>query len=243
MDVVMRPHFPSPPVVHRSAAASESERSLAEAWLGAEHPLVDALDRFEVACRQLFSVTAVQGGAAFLVFGGWRIGVSIMLAAGAVQVVLCCRVGAVRAARRDLCRELIIAGGGGLPLPSVSDLSRRLLDIRTRARLARSIDDVVRAAVRPRMFPGEPRPLPDARVIRAAAPELRQVASLLRDRPDVRGVALVEWLLSSPATPLYGFELEPLRRELWRARYLLAQEAQGCQAVTGAGRPPTGSPA
>ena len=225
----MRPHFPSPPVVHRSAAGSESECSLAEVWLGAEHPLVDALDRVEVACRQLVSVTAVQGGAVFLVFGGWRIGGSIVLAAGAVQVVLCCRLGTLRAARRDLCRELIIAGGGDLPLRSVSDLSRRLLDIRTRTRLARSIDDIVRAAVRPRMFPGEPRPLPDARVIRAAAPELRQVALLLRDSPDVRGVALVEWLLSSPATPLYGFELEPLRRELWRARYLLAHEAKGSQ--------------
>jgi hypothetical protein len=209
--------------------------------LGAEHPLVDALDRFEVACRQLVSVTAVQGGAVFLMFGGWRIGVSVMLAAGVVQVALGCRVGALRAARRDLCRELIIAGDGGLPLPSVSDLSRRLLDRRTQARLARSLDDVVHTAVRPRVFPGEPRPLPDAGVIRAAAPELRQVTSLLRDSPDVRGVALVDWLLSSPATPLYGFELEPLRRELWRARYLLAQEAQGCQAVSGAGRPPTGS--
>ena len=239
----MRPHCPSPPALPRSPAGTESERLLAEAWLGADHPLIDALDRFAIACRQLVALTAVQGGAVFLVFGGWQIGVSIMLAAGVVQVVLCCRVGALRAAKRDLFRELIIAGGGALPLPSVRGLSRRLLDSGTQERLARSIDDVVRAAVRPRMFPGEPRPLPDARVIRAAAPELRQVASLLRDRPDVRGVALVEWLLSSPATPLYGFELEPLRRELWRARYLLAQETQGGQAVTGAGRPPTGSPA
>ena len=140
-----------------------------------------------------------------------------------------------------MCRELVIAGGGDVPLPSVRDLSRRLLDRRTQERLARSIDGVVRAAVRPRAFPGEPRPLPDARVIRAAAPELRQVASLLRDGPDVRGVALVEWLLSCSATPLYGFELEPLRRELWRARYLLAQEAQGCHPVRDSGRPPTGS--
>jgi hypothetical protein len=210
---------------------------LAETWLGADHPLIDAFDRFEIAWRQLVAVTAVQGGAVFLLFGGWRIGVSIMLAAGVVQVVLCCRVGALRAAKRDRCRELIIAGAGDLPLPSVRGLSRRLLDRGTQERLARSIDGVVRAAVRPRGFLGEPRPLPDSRVIRAVAPELGQVASLLRESPDVRGVALVEWLLSSPATPLYGFELEPLRRELWRARYLLAQ---GGRAVTGAGRPPTG---
>jgi hypothetical protein len=237
----MRPHFPSPPAVPRCAAGTESERALAVAWLGADHPLIDALDRFEIACRQLVAVTAVQAGAVFLLVGGWGIGVSIMLAAGVVQVVLCCRVGAFRAARRDLCRELIIAGGGDLPLPSIRDLSRRLHDTRTQERVARSLDDVVHAAVRPTVFPGEPRPLPDPRVIRAAAPELRHVALLLRDGPDVRGVALVEWLLSSPATPLYGFELEPLRRELCRAQYLLAQEAQGCRPVRDCARPPTGA--
>ena len=223
----MRPHFPSPPAVHRSAAGIESERSLAEAWLGADHPLIDALDRLDSARGQVVAVTAVQGGAVVLMFAGWGIGVSMMLAAGVVLAALCCRVWGLRAAKRDLCRELIIAGGGDSPLPSVSELSRRLRDRGTQQRLARSIDEVVHAAVHPSVFPGEPRPLPDARVIRAAAPELRQVASLLRDRPDVRGVALVDWLLSSAATPLYGFELEPLRRELWRARYLLAQQTQG----------------
>jgi hypothetical protein len=55
------------------------------------------------------------------------------------------------------------------------------------------------------------------------APELRQIASLLRrDDPCVRGVAAVELLVTSPATPLYGREVEPLRQELGRARYLLS---------------------
>ena len=60
-------------------------------------------------------------------------------------------------------------------------------------------------------------------MIREAAPELRHVADLLRAGPAVRGVALVEWLLTSAATPLYGSEVEPLRQELWRAVYLLAE--------------------
>jgi hypothetical protein len=34
-------------------------------------------------------------------------------------------------------------------------------------------------------------------------------------------VALVEWILTSAATPLYGQSIEPLRQELGRARYLL----------------------
>jgi hypothetical protein len=65
-------------------------------------------------------------------------------------------------------------------------------------------------------------PLADRRLIRAVAPDLREAASLLRGDPAVHGVALVEWLLTSPATPLYGSEVEPLRAELRRARYLIS---------------------
>ena len=68
-------------------------------------------------------------------------------------------------------------------------------------------------------------PLFSVGVIRAVAPELRQVATLLHGEDvRVRGVAAVEWLLTSPATPLYGFRVEPLRQELGRARYLLSFE-------------------
>ena len=42
-------------------------------------------------------------------------------------------------------------------------------------------------------------------------------------RKEIGGVALVEWLLTSAATPLYGSEVEPLRQELRRAVYLLAE--------------------
>jgi hypothetical protein len=36
-------------------------------------------------------------------------------------------------------------------------------------------------------------------------------------------VALIDRLLHSGASPLYGSEVEPLRRELGRARYLLKE--------------------
>jgi hypothetical protein len=38
-------------------------------------------------------------------------------------------------------------------------------------------------------------------------------------------VALVEWLIGSPVTPLYGTEVEPLRQQLGRARYLLTAQS------------------
>jgi hypothetical protein len=52
---------------------------------------------------------------------------------------------------------------------------------------------------------------------------LHTSAQLPREDPSVRGVAAVDRLLASAATPLYGEDVEPLRNELWCARYLLSQ--------------------
>jgi hypothetical protein len=52
---------------------------------------------------------------------------------------------------------------------------------------------------------------------------LREIAGLLRaDAPPLRGVALVERLTASGASPLHGADVESLREELRRARYPLA---------------------
>jgi hypothetical protein len=226
MDAAMRLHFPRPFVTHQSAAAeAKSERALAEVWLRAGHPLVRLLDRSETAFEQLISATAVQAAGVVFLLADWSFGLSLAVAAAAVQVAVGCRVAALNASRRHLCLELIADGNTGLPLPCIERLGRRLLDGRTLERLASSIDEMVQSAVRPGELPAAPRPLADPRVIRAAAPELRQVASLLRGGPAVRGVALVEWLLTSPATPLYGTEVEPLRQQLRRACYLLTPHA------------------
>jgi hypothetical protein len=217
----MRPHFPRPFAVHHSAALeSESELCLAEARLGASHPLVQALDHLLTARRQLVAVTAVQAGGLVLLSGSWRFGLALAVAAAVVQAVLCCRLIIGRSVRQDRCRELIIAGGERLALPSVGRLRASLLEGGTREQLASSIEELVRRATNPP--PGEPRPLADARVIRATAPELRGVAALLRENPSAQGVALVEWLLTSAATPLYGADVDALQRELGRAHYLLA---------------------
>jgi hypothetical protein len=164
----------------------------------------------------------------------------LVMAAGVAQAALLCRIAVLRSVRRGLYLELIVAGGAALPLPSVGRLCRQLLDGRTLERLASSIEEMIEVATRPSATPGAPRPLADARVIRSTAPKLRHVASLLRNRPAVRGVALVEWLMTSPVTPLYGTEIEPLRRELGRALYLLAA-ASDRPAVGDLRPPPAGS--
>jgi hypothetical protein len=188
--------------------------------MGAGHPLVVLLRRSEVAFQQLVWVTAVEAAGFVHFAGGWAFGLSLAIAAVVVQVGLGCRLAVLSAARRDVCLELIVEGHGALPLACIEHLRRCLLERRMREGLARSIDEMVATAAHPR--PGAPPPLAASRVIRATAPELAEVAKLLRADPAARGVALVEALLTSAATPLYGSEVEPLRQELRRALYLLS---------------------
>jgi hypothetical protein len=193
-------------------------------WLGPGHPLVQSLSRSETACQQL--VTATAAGVAGVVWyvGGWSFGLSLTIGAAVALAVFACRVAVLRCGRRDLCLGLVVRGGERLPLACVERVRRDLLDRRALGRLASSIDELVRAAGEPGSRSQLVHPLADRRVIRAVAPELRELAALLRGDPAVRGVALVEWLLTSPATPLYGSDLEPLREELRRARYLMARD-------------------
>lgn len=205
-----------------SVGRGGGERSIAELWLGAGHPLAGVLRRAETVFAQLVSVTAVQAAGVVLLFGNQRFGLSLAIAGVVVQLGLVCRLAALRARRREVCLELIVAGRERLPLACMAREWRRLLNPRTVEQFAGSVDGILKvAAQRPALHPAA-RPFFYIRVVRRVAPELRQVASLLRGgRPCVRGVAAVEWLLTSAESPLYGVDVESLRQELGRARYLL----------------------
>ncbi len=58
--------------------------------------------------------------------------------------------------------------------------------------------------------------------VRPLVHELAQ--QLPRDDVSIRGVALLELLISSPMSALYGREPERLKREVGRVRYLLSHE-------------------
>jgi len=221
------PSLPPPPSATRPSGVKRAgnDRVVAEASLGAGHPLVGVLGRVEGVFEQMVLVTGVQA-AGVLMFSG-RLRLSLVIAAAVVQLALLSVLAALWLRRRELCLELIIAGRTSVPLACIGRVRRRLLDPHTLEELAKSLDEMVElAAALRRPQPGAPRPLCDVRVIRAVAPELSEIASLLRDaRPSVRGVALVAWLLTSSMTPLYGPSIEPLRQELGRARYLLTVQA------------------
>ena len=221
----MRSHFHPPLPARRrtrSVGQARTDAVVAEACLGSRDPLAGVLRRSDTVLEQLVSVTAVQAAGLAFLSGELKVGLSLALAAVVVQLGLGCRLAALRARRRELCLELIMAGSQALPLACVDRERRRLLDPRTGERFATSIDEIVNTASRPLPLHPAVRPIFYVRVIRRVAPELDEVASLLRaGAPCVRGVAAVEWLLTSPASPLYGADVEPLRQELGRVRYLL----------------------
>jgi hypothetical protein len=66
------------------------------------------------------------------------------------------------------------------------------------------------------------RPLFDAGVVVAVAPDIRAVIVLLHaEEAPARGVAFVERLVTDARSPLYGNQVETLREELHRVRIYL----------------------
>jgi hypothetical protein len=113
-----------------------------------------------------------------------------------------------------------------LPLAAVEAESRRLCSARHQARLGRAVDELADIADRHRLLS------PPAAVVRQVStlghfvPELREIAlPLLTGAATVEGVALVERLLIFGDSPLYGADVEPLRRELRRVRTVLSHRS------------------
>jgi hypothetical protein len=200
------------------------DRSAAEALLGVAHPLVGLLRRSQTTVERMLAVAAVQLVACILLYGGAPSALPLAIAAAVVQIALGLRLAVLRQSKRDLCLELIIGGVGRLPLGAVEREWRRLEDPRHLARLARWLRDVVDLAGRPLARIPSSRPFFDVRVVRLVRPQLLELAGLLAtNAPPLPGVALVERLMTSAVSPLYGADVEPLRQELRRARYLLTR--------------------
>jgi hypothetical protein len=177
MDAAMRSRFRPTLEAHHDANSvgrDAGERSIAELCLGAGHPLVGVLREAETVFAQLVSVTAVQAAGVAFLFGNLRFGLSLTIAGVVVQLGLVCRLAALRARRREVCLELIVAGRQMLPLACVAREWRRVLNPRTVERLAGSVDEILKvAAQRPPLHPAA-RPIIYIGVVRRVAPELRQ---------------------------------------------------------------------
>jgi len=212
-------------------AASNLGRAFEEAapaakLLGADHPFVRALDLTRVLTRQsLAAASASAIGAAGLACGaGWAF--PVLVVAGAVQLVLAAGLAVVVALARERARDLIAEGREHLPLPPLARQRRRLLDHRHRYGLTRAFEGLVATAERWSRILRNSRPVFNVRLVREVAPELHEIAGLLRVvTSGARGVALSERLLTSGASPLYGEEIDDLRNELRRVREELRSDA------------------
>lgn len=194
----------------------------AAAVLGEGHPLVAVLGRIEMLGDQLVVVAAAHAaGLALWSLEGPPGMAAVVFGAVAFEVILGCRLFLLEQSRRQECVTLIAAGREDLPLDAVARERGRLASPRSKARLARTIEELAR----PQPFGAHPlsaRPPLDARVVGPVRPLLHELAPrLLRGDASIRGVALLELLISSPMSALYGAEPERLKREVGRVRYLL----------------------
>lgn len=215
---------PPHPSVRDSPLGATSDRATAEAQLGPAHPLVALLASLQTSVEQMCVVAAAAVIVSAFLLSERRSPLALRIGAGAAEVIPIARWVARRVAVRDVCLDLVIENRRGVHIRVLERERRRVAERRHRATLARSIARLVEDAQRP----PTPRVLPmfNVRVVRSVAPELCAIAErLLAAAPAVPGIAPMEQLLRNGVSPLYGSEVEPLRRELGRARVLLEDGA------------------
>ena len=213
----------SPPTLSSPRPArAAGECQTAEVLLGLGHPLVSLLYACHTTADEIVVVAALQVAGVVLLWMSAPYALALTVAAAAVQLALDVRTGMLRAHRRELCRDLVIDGRGRLPLAALRCELGRLRDPRLQTRLARSLEDLASSADHHHQELALGPPLCSRRVLAAVKPQLRDLVQSLRaDGAGVRGVAMLDRLITSGASPLYGRRVGPLRDELGRIRYLL----------------------
>ena len=198
----------------------------ASAVLGSDHPLARATEALDSVVRQSLAVAAVLVGSTIDLMAGRAWAATLAASATVVLVGLTVIAAACRQSQRDRALALILEGRDSVPVAAVQRQRRRLLEPRTRTTLARNLAAIIDQASPCRgLLACRICPLFERAVIRAVAEDLRAVIRLLgSEQAPVRGVALVEHLLTDAFSPLYGNQVEPLRDELHRIGHLLTHE-------------------
>lgn len=198
------------------------EELLADALLGAGHPLVRVLQRRKLLLERSLVVAAILAASIVAFVDGVSAALAFVLATAIVESVLVCDAAVLSSSKRDHVLELIVQGRGDLPLPAIACERRRLLDRGHQRHLAGWLDGIRDQAEHPIRAP-RARPIFSVRVIVAVAPELATIAAQLRseEAAGLRGVAATERLLVDGTSSLYGQDENLLSEDLHRIRYLL----------------------
>jgi hypothetical protein len=199
------------------------EAGVAREYLGAGHPLTLLTELRATTLEQALAVSAMLGlGLAALAAGAsWA--TSIVIAAVVVELGLALRAAGLSLEARAHALDLIIQGRGDVPLAPVARHLTRLRDRDHRYALARSVAQTRNTAMRhPEAVAA---PIFKVSVVNEVTDELANVAELLvRPEADVRGVALIERLLSDGTSPLYSDDVDTLRAELRRIHFALVHD-------------------
>jgi hypothetical protein len=193
--------------------------------LGRSHPLTRGIDAVGCVSKQWLTCAAVMAGALIARIEGDARAVAVAVSAGLVLLTLTVVVLALRRRVRDEAMHLIAEGHEALPIAVVQRQRQRLLSPRTRDTLARTLEMMLRQALRPpRIMTRGARPLFSLLVIASVAPDLRALISVLRTKnASARGVGLLERLITHGDSPLYGREAAVLREELRRVQRALEE--------------------
>jgi hypothetical protein len=118
---------------------------------------------------------------------------------------------------------MILGGEELLAIAAVQRQHRRLSSRRTRVRLVRNLEEIIEQETSHQKLQVRlVRPLFERRVVARVADDLRLIIGLLlADDAIARGVAGCERLITHACSPLYGQDVELLRRKVCRLRDML----------------------
>jgi hypothetical protein len=188
-----------------------------EALLGPGHPLARALEARRREAERVIAATAILVGAGTAGVVTAAPEPSLLIAAAIAMVTFGCRLALVFEKVRLEARQAIIDGRHRLPLECVRAERDRLTDARLHTHLAAWVRGLTCGAEGSAALP-----VWSVGAVRAVRTELREVALLLEaGHAGIRGVAMLEHLLTSGVLPLYGDDPRALAEELGRIRYHL----------------------
>jgi len=207
----------------RSLGLTAADKHAAESVLGREHRLTRAVSYQHTLALQstVAGLAALSGGAGLLLDFGVA---TLLVVVGTVVAMSFVVAWAVtRRVTRERAQDLIAVGDDSVVVSVLARERRRLTSRKERERLASSLEALYRDALQWYEILPRFRPPQGVLQLRHTGPEVEGLTQALRrDRVRVQGVALTARFLSDGyASPLYGNELEPLREELNRIRYLL----------------------
>jgi hypothetical protein len=201
-----------------AGVAGVAERTV----LRSDHPVLRATEAVHYTGRQWVHVAAVLAGSVLARIEGREWAGPLAGSAASVLLILTVLVPVHKQRERECAIELVMEGGGRVPIAAVQRQRRRLLAEQTRNGLAGNLEDLIRQAASRLRRQMRVTPLPfEPMVVRVVAGELRCVIGCCGPRGCLPGVSLELSGGRASGVALVRARRWSLREELCRVRDLL----------------------